>query len=144
MNLDLVEQIVALMGEYPVSEITVEQEGRRVCVRRPHPTPPPSAAPAPAAEEAPPAPPAEASPEAPPEEARQLLATMVGIFHHADPPVPYAAVIRPGQVVGYIESMKLMNDVVADEGGRVTDVLAEDGAPVEYGQALFRLAAERP
>jgi len=119
MNLDLVEQIVALMGEYPVSEITVEQEGSRVCVRRP----------------------LSAAAPARPEEARQLLAPMVGIFHHAEPPLPYAADVRPGQVIGYIESMKLMNDVVAEESGRVTDVLVEDRAPVDYGQPLFRLAA---
>lgn len=146
MNLDLVEQIVALIGEYPVSEIAVEQDGQRVCVRKAlhaaPPVPPSAAMPAPA-EEASPASgsaPAESSPETPPEEARLLLATMVGIFHHADPPLPYAAAVRPGQVIGFIESMKLMNDVVAEESGRVTDVLVEDGAPVEYGQVLFRLA----
>lgn len=142
MNLDLVEQIVALMGEYPVSEITVEQDGQRVCVRRPLGAAPPApAASARASEDGPPAPPAASPPEMAPEEVRQLLAPMVGIFHHADPPLPYAADVRPGQVIGYIESMKLMNDVVAEEGGRVTDVLVEDGAPVDYGQPLFRLAA---
>ena len=132
MNLDLVEQIVALMGEFPVSEITVEQECSRVCVRRPlaaMTAAKPEAAPAPAA------------PEAASEEARQLLAPMVGIFHHAEPPLPYAADVHPGQIIGYIESMKLMNDVVAEESGRVTDVLVEDRAPVDYGQPLFRLAA---
>mgnify|MGYP000078848448 CR=1 FL=1 len=137
MNLDLVEQIVTLMGEYPVSEITVEQDGRRVCVRRPLVAAPPL----PAAAGAPPAGAPDTTPEIVPEEARQLLAPMVGIFHHAVPPLPYAADVRPGQVIGYIESMKLMNDVVAEQSGRVTDVLVEDGAPVDYGQPLFRLAA---
>ncbi len=144
MNLDLVEQIVALMGEYPVSEITVEQDGRRVCARRALHAAPPAltgAAAPPAPTEVAPAPDSGGTPEVAPEEARLLLAPMVGIFHHADPPLPYAAAVRPGQVIGCIESMKLMNDVVADESGRVTDVLVEDGAPVEYGQALFRLAA---
>ena len=147
MNLDLVEQIVALMGEYSVSEITVEQDGQRVCVRRPldlaRSVSASGALPS-APEEAPSAPlvaGGEVPPEMVPEEARQLLAPMVGIFHHADPPLPYAAAVRPGQVIGYIESMKLMNDVVAEESGRVTDVLVEDGAPVDYGQPLFRLAA---
>lgn len=144
MNLELVEQIVALVGEYPVSEISIEQDGQRVCVRRPLTALPLAAA------ETPPATVteifdaearAEALPVIAPEEARMLLATMVGIFHHAEPPLPYAAQVRSGQIIGYIESMKLMNDVVAEEGGRVTDVLVEDGAPVEYGQALFRLAA---
>jgi acetyl-CoA carboxylase biotin carboxyl carrier protein len=140
MNLNLVEQIVALMGEYPVSEIAVEQDGQRVCVRKALSTAPP-VTPAPSAAEAPPATSSEVRSEAVPEEARQLLAPMVGIFHHADPPLPYAAAVRPGQVIGAIESMKLMNDVVAEESGRVTDVLVEDGAPVDYGQPLFRLAA---
>jgi acetyl-CoA carboxylase biotin carboxyl carrier protein len=139
MDLELVERIVALLGEYPVSEIAVEQDGRRVCARKPLTAPAaPAAAPTSLAIEAP----APAPPEAPaPEEARTLAAPMVGIFHHAEPPLPYAATVRPGQTVGYIESMKLMNDVVAEVGGRVTDVLVEDGAPVEYGQGLFRLAA---
>ena len=141
MNLELVEQIVALVREYPVSEISVEQDGRRISVRKPPAGPPAAPPPMPAAAAESPAGPVETPPEIAAEEARMLLATMVGIFHHAEPPLPYAAVIRPGQVVGYIESMKLMNDVVAEDGGRVTDVLVEDGAPVEYGQALFRLAA---
>ncbi len=140
MNLNLVEQIVALMAEYPVSEIAVEQDGQRVCVRKALYTAPP-VTPAPSAAEAPPATLSEVRSEAVPEEARQLLAPMVGIFHHADPPLPYAAAVRPGQVIGAIESMKLMNDVVAEESGRVTDVLVEDGAPVDYGQPLFRLVA---
>ena len=138
MNLELVEKIVALIGEYPVSEIQVEQEGHRVCVRRPL-----AAAPF-----ATPAPeilslegPSDREPETVPEEVRLLTATMVGIFHHAEPPLPYAAAVTSGQVVGYIESMKLMNDVVVEEAGRVIDVLVEDGAPVDYGQPLFRLAA---
>ena len=138
MNLELVEQIVAILGEHPVSEITVEQEGRRVCVRRtlgaaPAAASPPCVAPAPsetAAER-------EAA-----EEALTLTAPMVGIFYHADPPLPYGAMVAASQVVGAIESMKLMNDVVAEAGGRLVDILIEDGAPVEYGQPLFRLAAE--
>lgn len=142
MNLQFVEQVVALAGEYPVSEITVEQEGRRVSVRRPL-----TAAPLPPVVEPVilsidgPAAFAESEPEPAPEEVHVLTATMVGIFHHAEPPLPYAAAVRSGQVVGYIESMKLMNDVVIEEAGRITDILIEDGAPVEYGQALFRLAA---
>ena len=135
MNLELVEQIVSVLGEYPVSEITVEQGGRRVSVCRPlgawSAARPTEAA-------------AEAQPEAVPVPValRTLTATMVGIFHHADPPVAYAAVLKPGQRVGFIESMKLMNDVPAEVGGRVAEILVEDGAPVEYGQALFRLSSE--
>lgn len=136
MNLELVEQVITVLGEYPVSEITVEQGGRRVAVRRPL-----GAGPAPQPIEAVELP-DEAQPPAAPEPQRTLTATMVGIFHHADPPIAYAARIAPGQRVGFIESMKLMNDVTAEVGGRVTEILVEDGAPVEYGQSLFRLAPE--
>ena len=140
MTLETVEQIVALLNEYPVSEIALEQNGQRVCVRksllaRPAPMPPvreeiaemPATAEEPAAKPAP--------------EPVILTATMVGLFHHARPQVGYGTLVTPGQVVGNIESMKVMNDVPSAESGRVVDVFVEEGAPVEYGQALFRLAS---
>jgi biotin carboxyl carrier protein len=36
--------------------------------------------------------------------------------------------------------MKLMNEIEADAAGTVVAILVEDGAPVEYGQALFKIA----
>jgi biotin carboxyl carrier protein len=138
MDIEAVEQIVALLKEFPVAEITLEQEGRRVHVRRPAPV-----AKGPGPNEGPPAAP-EASLAAAgvPAESEPVLLTspMVGLFHHLVPPAGYGGLIAPGDVVGSIESMKLMSDVVADQGGRVVEVLIEDGAPVEYGQALFRLS----
>ena len=76
-----------------------------------------------------------------PEPPHTLLAPMVGIFHPAEPPLSFSASVRVGQLIGYIESMKLMNEVLAEDAGQITDVLAEDGAPVEYGQPLYRIAA---
>ncbi len=145
MNLQTVEQIVALINEHPVSEITLEQEGSRVHVRRspsalmPSVTSPPShaeAAPQTVSRE----PAVAGPPESPEAEPILLTAPMVGLFHHARQPVRYGGLVSPGDVVGSIESMKLMNDVPAPQGGRVVEVLVEDGGPVEYGQALFRLA----
>jgi biotin carboxyl carrier protein len=152
MNLELVENLVRLIGEYPLSDIEVDVNGQRIAVRRSLgvtlPTLPASDLVASdlalppvsdttildsglASEIA-----EELSPRI-----ETLNSPMVGIFYHADPPLPYAADLRPGLVVGYIESMKLRNDVVAEESGRITDVLVEDGAPVEYGQSLFRFTA---
>ncbi len=141
MNLDSIEQIVAVLGEFPVSEITVERDGQRIHARRPlvlaAPEPP-----ALAGREAAALPlTAEMLSEPAAEPALTLLAPMVGIFHHAEPPLSFAAAVRVGQVIGYIESMKLMNEVLAEDAGKITDVLTEDGAPVEYGQPLFRIAA---
>lgn len=138
MNLDSIEQIVAVLGEFPVSEITVERDGQRIHARRPlvlaAPEPPAlSHAPERAEQAALPA-------EPPAEPPRTLLAPMVGIFHQAKTPLSFSASVRVGQVIGYIESMKLMNEVLAEDAGKITDVLTEDGAPVEYGQPLFRLS----
>ncbi len=136
MNLDLTEKIVLLFSEHPVSEITVETEGFRVHAVRPLGASPP---PAPAA-----ALPAQdgllSDAEAPPP-ALPLPSPMVGVFYHLTPPLPLGTEIVPGQKVGAIESMKLMTDVAAEAGGRVSEILIDDGAPVEYGQTLFRLTA---
>ena len=44
--------------------------------------------------------------------------------------------MKAGQVVGAIESMKLLNDVVSDVTGVVIGTMVEDGTPVEYGEPL--------
>ncbi|TDC64994.1 acetyl-CoA carboxylase biotin carboxyl carrier protein [Micromonospora sp. KC207] len=69
---------------------------------------------------------------------------VVGTFYRAPEPgaAPFVAVgdlVRPGQVVGIVEAMKLMNEVTADRAGRVMRVLAGDGTPVEYDQPLVAL-----
>ena len=135
MNLELVEQIVALIGEHPLSEITVESEGLKVRVCRPLT----AAAPEEIAPMSTPELPVE--PEVVLPETYTLTASMVGIFHHTTPPLPYAALVTEGQVIGSIESMKLMNEVSAEYGGRIIETMTEDGAAVEYGQPLFRLSA---
>lgn len=139
MNLELVEKIVVLLSEYPVSEIAVESGNLKLHVLKPLTNAAPAAAlhsPEPAAglpgE-------AEATEESVPETI-VLTSPMVGIFYHSEPPLPFAAEIKAGQIVGSIESMKLMNDVTAEAGGRIVDILVEDGAPVDYGRPLFRLA----
>ena len=137
MNLELTEKIVALLGKYPVSEITIETQNSRVHVVKPLG----NVVLAPAAEAAVPSEDAETFVTLTAPEPIRLSSPMVGVFYHTKPPLPFAAEIKPGQVVGSIESMKLMNDVRAESAGRIADILIEDGAPVEYGQTLFRLIA---
>ena len=45
--------------------------------------------------------------------------------------------VKKGQVLGIVEAMKLMNEIVAECDGTVEKVLAENGEMVEYGQPLF-------
>jgi len=44
-----------------------------------------------------------------------------------------------GQPLCIIEAMKLMNQLESDVAGTVSEVLLQNGQPVEYGQALFRV-----
>ncbi len=48
--------------------------------------------------------------------------------------------VRKGQVLCIVEAMKLMNEIEADIDGTIVGILAEDSAPVEYGQQLFKIA----
>ena len=48
--------------------------------------------------------------------------------------------VKKNQVLCIIEAMKLMNEIEADIAGTVIGILVEDGAPVEYGQPLFKIA----
>ena len=78
------------------------------------------------------------------EELRALRSPQVGTFYlsaepHGEPFIHKGSVVEPGQVIGLIEAMKLINEVEAEAGGVVRRVLVEDGQPVEYGQALFEL-----
>ena len=76
-----------------------------------------------------------------------IKSPMVGTFYRAPAPdaPPFAEVgqdIEMGQVVCIIEAMKLMNEIKSEVAGRVVEILAQSGDPVEFGQALFVI--ERP
>ena len=69
---------------------------------------------------------------------------MVGTFYSAPEPgaKPYVSVgsrVSKGQILCIIEAMKIMNEIESEVAGVVTEVLASDAQPVEYGQPLFRI-----
>jgi acetyl-CoA carboxylase biotin carboxyl carrier protein len=71
-----------------------------------------------------------------------VTAPMVGTFYSGPSPAAKAFVeigdeVKPGQVLCIIEAMKMMNQIEADKGGRVTSIMAKSGDPVEFGQPLF-------
>lgn len=68
-----------------------------------------------------------------------ITAPMVGLFHAVDGLSEVGAQIKAGQVVGAIESMKLLNDIVSDVSGTVIETMVEDGMPVEYNQVLCKV-----
>ena len=82
--------------------------------------------------------------DAEPDNRIPVLAPLVGSFYEAGQPgakpfVQVGDVVEPGQTVCIVEAMKLMNEVVAGEGGRVVEILAKNGEPVEYEQVLMYL-----
>jgi acetyl-CoA carboxylase biotin carboxyl carrier protein len=73
-----------------------------------------------------------------------VLAPLVGTFYRSAQPgakafVAEGDVVDAGQTVCIVEAMKLMNEVGAAEGGRVAQIVVEDGEPVEFEQVLMYL-----
>jgi acetyl-CoA carboxylase biotin carboxyl carrier protein len=137
MNLNEIEQLVSIVRDARVSELTVSVGDSTVKLRKPL-TPAPKPRPEAKVEAPKPETKPAAAVEAEPVETF-ITAPMVGIFHSIDSIGAIESPVKLGQVVGVIESMKLMNDVVAGQDGVIAEILIEDDMPVEYGQKLFRI-----
>jgi acetyl-CoA carboxylase biotin carboxyl carrier protein len=79
------------------------------------------------------------------DKAHVVTSPFVGTFYRKpNPDSPnYVAIndkVDKGAVLCIVEAMKLMNEIEADVSGTITGILVEDGAPVEYGQPLFKIA----
>ena len=137
MNLDEIEKLVSILRDAKISELTVSTDGTTVRLRKPLAAVAVKKQPVRQAPQA-----VQTAAEDKPEPAgTYLTAPMVGIFHSIDSVGARGNAVKTGQVVGVIESMKLMNDIISDQDGVIAEVLIEDGMPVEYGQNLFRLEA---
>lgn len=91
---------------------------------------------APAAPETPAAPAKAASTGTP------VKAPIVGTYYASSSPdaAPFVKIgdsVSAGQVLCIIEAMKLMNEIEAETGGVVREILVKNSDPVEYGQTLF-------
>lgn len=73
-----------------------------------------------------------------------VTSPIVGTFYASPSPdkPPFVKVgdnVNAGDVVCIIESMKLMNEINSDFTGRVAEIYAKNGEPVEFGQKLMRI-----
>lgn len=73
-----------------------------------------------------------------------VASPLVGTFYvapaeDAEAFVQIGDTVKKGQTLAIVEAMKLMNEIESDYDGTVAEVLVENGAPVEYGQPLFRI-----
>jgi len=75
-------------------------------------------------------------------EGHVVKSPMVGTFYRSPSPgaasfIELGQAVKPGDTLCIIEAMKLLNEVEAEIGGTVKQILVENGQPVEYGQPLF-------
>jgi oxaloacetate decarboxylase alpha subunit len=137
-----VREIVRIVEESGIGEVTIEEDGMRISVRSTPDLPVGGGA----SGEAPLAVP---EPDLPPATAAsgtfvRVESPMVGTFYRASQPgapsfVEVGDVVAPGQTLCILEAMKLMNEVKAEIEGVVRGVHVENASPVEFGQLLFEL-----
>lgn len=77
---------------------------------------------------------------------RYVQSPMVGTFYRAaapdaDPFIEEGDSVRKGQPLCIIEAMKMMNEIEAEISGKLIRILCENGQPVEYGQPLMIIEA---
>lgn len=70
-----------------------------------------------------------------------MKSPMVGTFYRAPSPTASSFVevgqkVNVGDVICIVEAMKMMNQIEADKAGTVTEILVENGQPVEFDQPL--------
>lgn len=149
MDLRKLKTLIDLVSESGIAELEItEGEGKVRIVKfsqAQHPVA--YAAPVAAPSYAPAAPAAggvgRAVPEvAPAAPGHTVKAPMVGTFYRAANPgsavfVQVGQTVKEGEPLCIIEAMKLLNEIEADKSGVVTEILVENGEPVEYGQPLF-------
>ncbi len=75
---------------------------------------------------------------------KDIVSPMVGTFYRAASPdtpafVDVGKAVTEDTVVCIIEAMKVMNEIKAETSGVIAEVVAENGKPVQFGQALFRV-----
>jgi acetyl-CoA carboxylase biotin carboxyl carrier protein len=140
---EICERTTALVAGLPgpVRRVSVRSAEHAVEIEWPGPADPGQAAP-PSAQSAQSAPAAEHTEAA--EETELIRTPVVGTFYHAPAPgaepfVTVGSLVEAGQVVGIVEAMKLLNDIVAERAGRVAEICAANAEPVEFGQPLVRL-----
>ena len=146
MDLKELKALLRLLDGTDVEELEVEEQGKRIRIRRAARGGSPPAFAAPIGREAVSNPPS-AQVAAPTPDTAGLLrieAPIVGTFYRAPAPdaEPYVRegdIVQKGTVVCIIEAMKLMNEIESEVRGRLVKIPAENGQPVEYGQTLFLL-----
>jgi acetyl-CoA carboxylase biotin carboxyl carrier protein len=141
VDTELVKRLAEMLDENDLSEIEVEDNGRRIVVKRKL-----AGVAAPAHAPPPPPPAAAAAPAAAPEPGAAnhpgvVKSPMVGTVFLAGEPgaapfVSAGTTVDEGDTLLIIEAMKVMNPITAPRSGTVKEILVQDAQPVEFEQPL--------
>jgi len=76
--------------------------------------------------------------------ANEILSPMPGTFYAAPSPdadafIKEGAQVKKGDTLCIIEAMKIMNEIEAEHSGVISEILINNGEPVEYNQPLFKI-----
>ncbi|HHT9125985.1 MAG TPA: acetyl-CoA carboxylase biotin carboxyl carrier protein [Candidatus Brocadiia bacterium] len=156
--IDKVKQLVALMNENNLTEIEIQEDSTKICIRKSNGSYQHSITSLQKLEESTPLPVTSSygqegsSQFQLPKKAEncvEITAPMVGTFYRASSPgaepyVDVGSVVDQETVVCVIEAMKIINEVKAEIDGEIIEVLVEDGRAVEFGQPLFRVNVLTP
>ncbi len=143
VDLSVVAALAQIAGRHDLSEVEIEHDGLRVRVARERRAAPPNYAAAAATGPAAPSSVAAApAPVSPGHHPGAVKSPMVGTAYlrpspEAKPFVEVGSTVKEGEKLLLVEAMKTFNEIVAPRSGKVVEILIEDGAPVEYGQALM-------
>ena len=139
MEIKKLKEFIKFMDDNNLNEIEIEEEGKRIRLKKNFSNQPVvvSQTPAPIVSE-----PVQNKPEK--LNTIEIKSPMVGTFYTAASPgvKPYAEigqVLKPGDVVCIIEAMKLMNEIKAEVSGKIVQALVENGNSVEFAQTLFTI-----
>jgi acetyl-CoA carboxylase biotin carboxyl carrier protein len=153
MDVEKLKAILEALKGTDVTRITWADGTERLDLRLGHPPLQPAmvqampGAPAPAASQAAGqqsgGPAAQAAPAKTDKKTFTVNSPFVGTFYRSANPETPAFVdvgqqVAKGQVLCIVEAMKLMNEIEAEQAGKLVEVLIQNGSPVEYGEALFR------
>ncbi len=135
MDLEKLKEFIDFMNENNLCELEIEEEGKRIRLKKfsPEQAVIIGQSPTPAPKE---------QPQEKPSHLIEVKSPMVGTFYRAPSPEakPYVEagdIIKAGDIICIIEAMKLMNEIKAEISGKITQILVENGQPVEFGQSLF-------
>jgi acetyl-CoA carboxylase biotin carboxyl carrier protein len=157
MDVEKLKEILAALRGSDVTRLDWTNGQERLTLRLGHPPAPvttlqalPAPAPAPSGQPTPP----QGTPVVPSAAATAAAAAandksftvnspFVGTFYRSaspdNPPfVEVGQVVKKGQVLCIVEAMKLMNEIEAEQPGRLLEAMIQNGSPVEYGEPLFR------